>query len=472
MLDGKVVIFVNISANSFIQYTEKAFKRMKVLFESFAGDSNVLIWWRPHPNLKQELRTASENLHNRYELVEKEYLSRRTGILDVSETIEPAFEISDIYYGDSGTVIEEFKKRGKKTICVNYTGYFFPIGICKQCNYLYGTTHDDGAIIRLNLLSERWEYVRTIDGYEGLEKAFHKSLVVDNKVYFIPYMANKLVCYDLQNSKIEEIDLKLKMEYMSTSGINFFGYFVFREMLYLIPVGYRKMLKVNLITNTVVEYMDFSELNDTNGKIKWLSWKKITDYEVAIVSCTSNELLIIDTLNNKKSIKRIGNGDVIYNSIRKKGNELFLIGKNKPDLCVLDIRSFKEKHFNAFPDEIEKYGVSIFDDHATVEYRDKLFCFPANSNKAVIINTNDYSIRDNDSVDEYINLSNKRSSQFDTTTHEGKYIFLQHQSLKFLTYDLEQERVVSECKCILPDEDYIQMETDLIKGMEMRTLNE
>ena len=472
MQDGKVVIFVNISTNSFIQYTEKAFNRLKILFETFSDETNFLLWWRPHPNLKNELRVSGGDLLYRYELVEREYLSKKIGILDRAETIDHAYEVSDIYYGDCGTVIEEFKKRGKRTICVNYTGYFFPIGICKMGDNLYGTTHDEGTIVKLDLASGIWKYIKTINGCEGLEKAFHKTVVVNNKVYFIPYKACKLVCLDPKTLETDYLDLGLKAEYMSRSDINFFGFFVFSEMLYLIPVGYRKMLRVNLKTNEVDEYMDFSELNDKDGKIKWLSWKKISDYEVAIVSCTSNELLIINVKDNKKYIKRIGNGDVIYNAIRKKENEIFLIGKNKLDLCVLNLDTFDEKHLTVFPSGIEKYGVSIFDDHATVIYGDRIYCFPANSNKAIVIDVRNYSIRGIDSIDKYINLSNKSSSQFDTTTSEGKFIFLQHQSLRFITFDMEQECVVAESKCMLSEEEFINMEIDLLQGMGKRKLNE
>lgn len=464
MIEGKNVVFVNISAYSFITHKDYIFEKLEKFFYFIHKETKLISWFRPHPNLKEELKQYSD-VYDRYIAFEEKYIALGWGEFDERQSIDYAYSVADIYYGDYGTVMKHCEEMGLQIIVPNYYGLFFPIGICKSDGYIYGTHHDNSAIMRFNISEGIWEYAAPNPGFEKLEKAFHKSFSDDHKIYFIPYKAGEIVEYDTKDGIISKIELKLKKEYISASGIHFFGYFRNQHYLYIIPVGYKKMLKINVNTKEVMEACDFDEITNTKERIKWLSWVKLDSDVVAIASCNSNEVMFYDMSKDEYEIKYIGGKDVFHNSIRKYKEEIILVGKNKAELKILNYQGDYIKTIPLEGERLSVYGISIFDDHATIIYKDKLFCFPANSKKAIIIDLPNYEVRPNFAINKYINENDERTSQFDTVTSEGRYVYIQHQSMKFLVFDMEDEKVVLEAECRMSAEDTSKMERDIILGI-------
>ena len=463
MRDNKIVIFINISFNSFAMYTDAAFVKLNSLFETYCDKKDYLLWWRPHPRLENDLKNHNECLYQKYITLKKRYIDAGLGVFDIDELFANVLDISDIYYGDCGTVVQEFIKRGKRVIYPNYTGLFFPLGISKLGNYIYGTDHDTSAIVRYDIQMKNWEYVSMIDSTAGMKKAFHNSVVIDNNVYFIPYMADCLVKYDIFNKSISVIELNINSKKLGKKKTYFFGFYYYNDHLYLIPASYSDVLSVDLTTGEIIELFDLSDVTDQGQIITWLSWKEIESGVVAFVSMQRNQVLILDFNKNTKKIYDIGDSKYKYNAIRMKDNIIYLIVKNAPVILEWKYKEgiISEIRFdeNTFGD----YGISIFDDHATCIFNNKLFCLPAKSRAAYSIDLTSKLINQLEVLDKYM-TDDLSESQFDTVTIGDDKIFIQNWQYKFLTFDLKTENVIEEAECKLSLMDTTRMEMDLIRN--------
>lgn len=463
MKDNRTVIFINISFNSFVVHADAVFAKLNCLFDSYCNNKDYLLWWRPHPKLENELKNHDECLYRKYINLKKRFIDADFGVFDTDELFENVVDLSDIYYGDCGTVVQEFINLGKSVIYPNYSGRFFPLGISKSENYIYGTDHDTSAIVRYDIQMKNWEYVSMIDVAAGMKKAFHKSVIIDNNVWFIPYMADSLVKYDIFNKSISVIELNTDSRKLGKKKTYFWGFFYYNDKLYLIPASYSNVLSVELSTGKITESFDLSDVTDQEQIITWLSWEKIEPGEVAFVSMQRNQVLFLDFKENIKKVYDIGNSKYKYNDIRMKDDVIYLIVKNAPVILEWkykeDIVSEIKFDENSFGD----YGKSIFDDYATCIFNNKLYCLPAKSRAAYSVDLSSKLIKRIEVLDKYM-TDDVSESQFDTVTIGDGKIFIQNWQYKFLTFDLKTENVTDEAECKLSLTDSARIEMDLIRN--------
>lgn len=463
MQENRKVIFINISFNSYVVHTEAVFTKLNCLFNSYCDSIDYLLWWRPHPTLENNLQNYDRNLFQRYLALKAKFINSSWGVYDIDIPFETALDLSDIYFGDCGTVAQKFMDNGKKVIYPNYTGIFFPIGICKFKDYIYGTDHDTSAIVRYDIKKNLWEYVMPIRQTYGMQKAFHNSVTIGDRIIYIPYKAECLVIFDAITEVIKVIDLKIKKEKVGKEKTMFWGFYYYKNMLYLIPAGYAMILAVNMSTYKVVEQFDISDITDQSQIITWLSWVEIEPGVLALASMQKNQVLIIDFNLKRKQLYTVGREEFKYSEIRRWGDDLYLVVKNVPAILKWKYKEDTLEEILFDQNQFGKYGKSIFDDYANTIYNGKLVCIPAKSENAYIVNLSSKDIRKVSSLNKYID-DDISISQFDTVVVSENEIYMQNKQYKFLIFDIETESVVEEAECRLPLVEIMQMEIDLIRS--------
>jgi len=109
----KKVLMYYVSVSSFMQYGERILEKMQEVFCTVEKEQERLILlWKSQPEMKEILEQLQPEFCEKYIALEKEFVSRKKGILDCSLS-EDAVSISDAYYGDSSSLVQKFRNAGK-----------------------------------------------------------------------------------------------------------------------------------------------------------------------------------------------------------------------------------------------------------------------------------------------------------------------------------------------------------------------
>ena len=289
----------------------------------------------------------------------------------------------------------------------------------------------------------------------------YKSVVIDDRIIFIPYKADCLAILNMKENKVDVIELKLDKSKHGKYETNFWGFYHYKNILYILPASYSEVLAINLENYKVEPIIDLCGYVDTNQIITWLSWEEIMPGVVMLVSMIENAALILDFNKRTKLYFKIGKATYKYTEIRKNRDAMYFIVKNEPiilewrykDDCISEIE---------FDDDFGEHGKSIFDDYANCIYQDILYLFPAKSRAAYSIDLKTKEVCRLTKLDAYLN-DEISLSQFDTVVVADGRVYLQSSLNHFLTFDLSRECVVADSECKLSIEDITRMELDLIK---------
>lgn len=141
----KKIILYNTGVAELIRCEEKWVDKIEHsmrIFRECQGEAALL--WRPHPFVESTMRTIVPQALERYLELKNKYLEEAWGIYDDTADMNRAIAISDAYYGDSGSVMQLYKKTGK-------------IMMIQEINYF--ADFDDRYILETSkkpVLYERW----------------------------------------------------------------------------------------------------------------------------------------------------------------------------------------------------------------------------------------------------------------------------------------------------------------------------
>lgn len=104
-MTGKTVYFFNTSLGGMLADTDAFLKKLRYVFDCFAGRKDACLLWRPHPLLDETFTTARSQYKEEYERLKQNFLSADWGIYDTTPDIEKTIAMSDCYIGDAGTSV-------------------------------------------------------------------------------------------------------------------------------------------------------------------------------------------------------------------------------------------------------------------------------------------------------------------------------------------------------------------------------
>lgn len=120
LADGKKIVFYNTTIQAFLDNSDGYLDKMHRVFDTFLKyRDKIVLLWRPHPLMKDTIKSMHPELYGRYIEVVKEYSCQGWGIYDDTPDIDRAIALSDAYYGDMSSVVELYKVTGKPIMIQN-----------------------------------------------------------------------------------------------------------------------------------------------------------------------------------------------------------------------------------------------------------------------------------------------------------------------------------------------------------------
>lgn len=109
--DSRPIVLYNTGVCALLAHGEMMIDKMKQVFQFFKeGKDEAVLLWRPHPLIEVTIRSMRPQLLEKYHRLVEWYKLEKIGIYDDSEELDRAIALSDIYYGDSSSLVQLCKE--------------------------------------------------------------------------------------------------------------------------------------------------------------------------------------------------------------------------------------------------------------------------------------------------------------------------------------------------------------------------
>lgn len=116
----KKVLLYNTSVQALLDYKEQAILKLKAVLRTMYHNSEVVLWWRPHPLNDSTLDAMLPSIQKEYLSIIQKYQQDGWGIYDDTADLNRAIAVSDAYYGDGGSVPALYRETHKPIMFQNY----------------------------------------------------------------------------------------------------------------------------------------------------------------------------------------------------------------------------------------------------------------------------------------------------------------------------------------------------------------
>ena len=256
-MTGKTVYFFNTSLGGMLADTDAFLKKLRYVFDCFAGREDVCLLWRPHPLLDETFTTARSQYKEEYEQLKQDFLSADWGIYDATPDIEKTIAVSDCYIGDAGTSVTAlFGIAGKPVYLLNNYIHREPMGndwIKEMITPYHPQGQDAWKVEPGNQLYhlEKGIYRFYCNLSEYTSGGYYRMAVEHGSyVYVFPANAQEILVID-DNRNITRIKLEQKISQPGAfANVWFEGNYAF-----LIPYKYPYIVRFDMDTQAI-DYVD------------------------------------------------------------------------------------------------------------------------------------------------------------------------------------------------------------------------
>lgn len=390
LADRKVILY-NTSIGAILDKNVDVCGKLKFVFNRFRNDNRLVLWWRPHPLIKSTLKTIRPNIYEEYCRIEREYRDAGWGIYDDTPDMDRAIICGDCYYGDDSGVMWTYKATGKSIVeqSMSYVSekqdFDIPVwaqAFCKVDDELWLVHGKLNILLKYNIGEDKLYYVDSLAGsLFGMYK-YCSLQYVGGKIYFIPIMADKIICYDIATQKFSHISFPMDQQYAGMA--KFRKALTVKEKIYVFPTFYPYILCVNTVNNTVEYSFDVKKILAENNIPQSSYIHDVAVYDRNILMCLlykSNKILLLDIETKNCEIITLGKHE--YSTIAIIYNSIFLASAvdscidcfSKRDLAyrntIVDrlcvVRKFDEHH--VLLDNVNEPGWAVMDSECKLIYK-------------------------------------------------------------------------------------------------------
>lgn len=213
MIEGKKVIFFNTSIGNLLTGGKRHIDKIAQILDVFKKQSEVILWWRPHPLELSTIDSMRQDLAIAYKALRQQYEQERWGILDTSADLHRAIAVSDAYYGDWSSVIHLYQVTKKpilllKDEAVNYRDEIMysvqDFVIVNEDMWFVSNMYN--YLFRMNMKSYVVEEVLPIPGNRLFQQNVMDFIVnIENKLFLIPRFSENIAVYDMKEKTMRTI---------------------------------------------------------------------------------------------------------------------------------------------------------------------------------------------------------------------------------------------------------------------------
>lgn len=254
---------------------------------------------------------------------------------------------------------------------------------------IWFTDFDYNALYKINKKNKCVELIGIFPEEKIIQRSLYTSMVIyENKIYFTPYSAREIGVYDIEKNIFEKIkiDLPHKNNYLEWKNGKFLKSIVLKDKIYFIPYYYPGILCYEVKTG---KFFCFDDWVDVIERKRASKWGYFIDVEVVgnrlILPCACSDAVVIfdsSTGNSKVIFTLPTNYQCKYCGIFNISNLFYLISadgtiyKRKLDKEQEEIIQIKLPVSEI--DEIAFYPVQYMDGY--------IYMFPYKKNKGIKIN--------------------------------------------------------------------------------------
>lgn len=402
IIQGKKVILYNTSVGGMLSGREKHVEKMKWVFQVFQEHPEIVLWWRPHPLELSTIQSMLPGLEEQYRELRRRYQEEYVGILDESADLHRAIAISDAYYGDWSSVVQLYKAAKKPvlyendTIIKQYKELFYNVMdfviVDKNVWFLSSTIN---ILLVMNL--DTFELVEIIKIPYGniFEKYTSYRIVrVGNYLVLIPGCGEWIIRFDLDEGKFDGVKIGNR-----TVSIKFGAYSVYNGCIYMLPAFDNRIIKYDVIHNSIICVREIGEKKNTLFLETNID---INDSYIYAVESGGDFIYKYNMQNDIYEKIQVRGEDIHLSGIKKVKEIFILILSNKNEILLWDEkdnRTWKLKGIPEwYPSKYRPYG-------DFVEYKEDIYFFPEQADKAIKINTSQMVL------EQWSEIEEKKSSE-------------------------------------------------------------
>ncbi len=342
----KEIVFYNTSIAALLKNDEKMLEKMRDVFELFKkSQDEIALLWRPHPLIKMTIVSMRPKLWKDYEEIVTKYKEEGWGIYDDTVDMDRAVVLSDVYYGDLSSVVQVYRKTGKKVLIQrvdskndlklvkkteNITSCFLPSinYTARQKDNLYFMAGDCNGLFSIDLQTGKAKFVSSMENEKKEGNFLGNTFSNEKYIVICPFNFGKIHIWDTEMER----ELVIRDEFNRGKPHAFLPRMtIFGEKMFLIPSygdnGYVLDIDTCTVTREVNIRNEYQRILGKNYKI--LTKDRGYLYKNCIYFSTFEDNCICEYTTEENSIlfHRVSVDTSILLSVGYQGN-LYLLGKD------------------------------------------------------------------------------------------------------------------------------------------------
>lgn len=358
-IQGKKVILYNTHLSTLLLYGDRAIKKMKFVFDFFKERTDFILLWRPHPLSNATLKAMKNELVNRYEELEKWYIEESIGIYDKSSDLHSAIAVSDGYIGDYSSLVTMYGITGKP-ILIQSNNNIVEKDICdiqiesweEDDNNIWFSATDTNGLFKLD---KETEIISKVAGFPNENsngiRLYSKVFKYKNKLIFTPMSANEIAIFDIDSNEITKIPV-LENE-KCNSKLKFSGIAKYDKWVFLIGCTYPAILKIDMITDEVEYYSEWSidiekyivDASDVYFKRDFY----MKEEYLYIPFCNAGAILKFNMLTGQHTIINLEENHGFSSICVDEKDNMWLSPRKNGAIIKVDIDTFKVTKYDKYP---------------------------------------------------------------------------------------------------------------------------
>jgi hypothetical protein len=420
LMHNKKVVFYNLSIGTLLENTVedgkpsgKYFQKVKSVFEFFKKQNDAVLLWRPHPLLESTIKSMRPWLEREYADIVNEYKSGGYGIYDDSEDLSRAVALSDMYYGDSSSVMKLFEVAGKP-VAWQFSQYVpYVCGFWSDEKFLWFIDCYN-ILYKHNKQDNKTEYVGIISG----QKVGAYFCIAENKrkLYFAPFLSNKISIFDMDKENFKQMDFRdnCNITHKFRRAISF------KNFVYFFPHNkFPAIMRLNVDTNELEYFSEWVVDFKLQGLEQVFFSFCIADAEIALIIHGTNAIMFFNMEIGSYEVKRIGEKSEQYNDICFDRQNYYLASAYS-EYIVKWNRQTNEMSKIKFPHSFTRTGLG---GNFHIQYSNgHIWLFPTCANNAYKINADTSEITE---LPELMEFTSDESLEwyYDHLFMDGNFIY-------------------------------------------------
>ena len=435
----KKIVFYNTTITPVMNYGEKIILKIRSVLDVFYKHrDDIALLWRPHPLMKETIKSMNPELYDEYVKIVDEYVNAKWGIYDDTPDLDRAVAMCDAYYGDKSSVVQLFERTGKTisiqmpdtpgiipySECVMFPSFINAGGTPYFVQYFTNSLYC--------MVNDKIRFVGMLPSRLPFDTRQHISSVYYNgHLYFLPCNSNTIVDYDINSGGFTENTLDICHSVFPLWGYenNFRNGLIYNNRLYLIPSYYDAIVYYDFETKKTVHCLNLKEVLSTinyKDDIIFQNYEFYTDKIILLPFIHSNHILQFDLETFEYKIHKAGTGTGFI-SIYKYDDIYWLLERQRPIIFKWDPETEDAEITEPYPDEfVKSVKKSIFGTLSTERIGKYLFCFAGYGNMSVKIDLETGKCQRIAELDKYVDNNKTNGLVFHSAICVGDDVYLHY----------------------------------------------